>query len=924
MNGATAPSAGMSCIEKWAMLNRTIYNERVAILALQETHLDQQLLEEVRTCFGKNLEIINSELPTNPRASAGVAFVINKALIRPQELSVTELEPGRAQMMKIKWLDSCATSITNVYVPHNRDDQKGFWARVMTARRTKHLPLPDFVLGDFNVTEELIDRIPAHYDNQEATDALRDVRREWNIQDSWRHVNPMAREFTYHANANGSHIQSRLDRIYTSKEAAKYVFDWQMKPSAVPTDHWLVKVKYAPRDAPFVGKGRWTWPLYLLENDPLMKKVERRGNKFLADVNKLRFERTERDEENPQTLWESFKEDVTKLAKDEAKKSFHKLGSRIKAIEKDIHALLADPNVDENEETQTNVAFLANELEHLEKVKARNQRDNLKSNLAEQGERLGGIWSSLSKEKAPRNLILRLKVPNSNPPQYERCTKRIVNVARNHHESIQMDEMNVDEEERSAAIAETLHSIPDHQRLPEPDRSPLNWAAQEEHISQALSLSKLGTAAGLDGCPNELWKKLKQRYDATSKTNKKGFNIVKALTTVFRDIQEHDIDRRSNFAAGWMCPLFKKKDPTDIRNYRPITVLNTDYKLLTKVLALQLIDHADALIHEDQAGFIPRRSIFNHIRLAKAIINYAEMVEEDGAIIALDQEKAYDRIHHDYLWRVLEAFRIPAPFIKTVKALYSHAHTRIAINGVLSEPFQVTRGVRQGDPLSCLLFDLAIEPLACLIRQNPDIRGLDMPCLVEKLVIKLFADDTNLYLSKHDRLDIVQRVLDKWCLASGAKFNTEKTEIIPIGSPAYRQSLITTRKLNPQDQAPLPDRIRIAKDEEAVRILGAWIGNKAEDQAPWESIIDKVKDCLKRWNRIRPTLEGKSRIIQAFAGGLTQFFAQAQGMPANIEAALQKIINDFIWEEGNSPRIALDMLHQPKEMGGLNILDVKA
>lgn len=133
-----------------------------------------------------------------------------------------------------------------------------------------------------------------------------------------------------------------------------------------------------------------------------------------------------------------------------------------------------------------------------------------------------------------------------------------------------------------------------------------------------------------------------------------------------------------------------------------------------KVLALQLREHADELINSDQAGFIPKRSIFNHIR---------------------------DRIQHDYLWRILETFHIPAPFIKTVKALYTHAYTRVAINGILSTPFRVTRGVRQGDPLSCLLFDLAIEPLACLIRNCPDIRGLDIPCL-----------------SKHDRLDIVQQI----------------------------------------------------------------------------------------------------------------------------------------------------------------------
>ena len=84
------------------------------------------------------------------------------------------------------------------------------------------------------------------------------------------------------------------------------------------------------------------------------------------------------------------------------------------------------------------------------------------------------------------------------------------------------------------------------------------------------------------------------------------------------------------------CCFIKKKDKTDIGNYHPITLLNIDYKLFTKILALQLNDHAHSLIHNDQAGFIPRRSIFDIIRLAKAIINYAEITNTDRVIITLD------------------------------------------------------------------------------------------------------------------------------------------------------------------------------------------------------------------------------------------------------------------------------------------------
>ena len=86
-------------------------------------------------------------------------------------------------------------------------------------------------------------------------------------------------------------------------------------------------------------------------------------------------------------------------------------------------------------------------------------------------------------------------------------------------------------------------------------------------------------------------------------------------------------------------------------------------------MALQLTDHIETMIHPDQAGFIPNRSIMDHIKLATAIINYAEVTEENGAIVALDQEKAYDKINHEYLWSTLKAFNLPDFFTNTVKAL---------------------------------------------------------------------------------------------------------------------------------------------------------------------------------------------------------------------------------------------------------------
>ena len=128
-------------------------------------------------------------------------------------------------------------------------------------------------------------------------------------------------------------------------------------------------------------------------------------------------------------------------------------------------------------------------------------------------------------------------------------------------------------------------------------------------------------ATRCDGCPYKLWKELDKKYNKAKYQGKVGFDIVGTLTSLFTDIQSFGMVNNLDFVSRWMCPIYKKKDPPEISNYRPITLLNMDYKLLTKTLALQLIKPIHKLIHLDQVGFIPKHLIFNHIRLAPTIIN---------------------------------------------------------------------------------------------------------------------------------------------------------------------------------------------------------------------------------------------------------------------------------------------------------------
>ncbi|EJD39916.1 hypothetical protein AURDEDRAFT_30347, partial [Auricularia subglabra TFB-10046 SS5] len=174
------------------------------------------------------------------------------------------------------------------------------------------------------------------------------------------------------------------------------------------------------------------------------------------------------------------------------------------------------------------------------------------------------------------------------------------------------------------------------------------------------------------------------------------------------------------------------------------------------------------------------------------------------------------------------------------------------------------------------------------------IKGFQIPGLQEKLVAGLYADDTTVFLAAADSYTMLTGILARWCVASGARFNITKMEIIPLGSPEYRASLIATRKLSQEDDE-IPAGIRIARDGEPTRILGAWPGNGADGAEVWSKVLEKVQSHLDRWERSRLSLFGRSLLAQTFIGGCTQYLTAAQGMPEDVEEKLEKMTTDFFW-----------------------------
>ena len=593
---------------------------------------------------------------------------------------------------------------------------------------------------------------------------------------------------------------------------------------------------------------------------------------------------------------------------------------KIEKLTESLRNTANDPSFTE-EEIRITTVHLKKEIQLLYHETHNKNRMTLAAIDAAEGEKIGKVWSSRHKVSKPRDTVKQLLDPATN--EMTRNSQRMAQIAAEYYKGMQHN----DHDPHALPDEQTLDEIlgPIRTKVTENTRHALASQITEEEVREAINKTTSEKAPGTDGIPIDLWKSLDDQFRSakTEENANQKCDIVWTLTQVFRDIETHGVVEEAKFHEGCICPIYKKKDPSNAANYRPITLLNTDYKIFTKALSLKLANAAPEIINKDQAGFIKGRSIFDQVKTTKLVTDYMEKTNRIGAIVALDQEKAYDRILHPYLWAILEKFGIPEQFIKTVQALYDNAKTIVMINGELSNPFTVSRGVRQGDALSCLLFDIAIEPLAESIRRSTEITGIQIPGRRDHLKIKLFADDTTVYLSENDDIEKLECILTKWCRVSGAKFNIEKTEIIPLGNKTQRGEIIASRKLNPSC-LEVPPHVHIAKDGEPVRILGAWLGNDINQAVTWAPILEDCRKRLKRWSAAKHSLEGRRLILQMQVAGVTQYLTKVQGMPKEVETDLNKQIRRFMWNNESMDTVNQAQMYATHKKGGKKVLDIEA
>ena len=379
------------------------------------------------------------------------------------------------------------------------------------------------------------------------------------------------------------------------------------------------------------------------------------------------------------------------------------------------------------------------------------------------------------------------------------------------------------------------------------------------------------------------------------------------LVDVFNESFENGILPNSQRSAV-LSLIFKKDDKEDIANYRPISLTNVDYRILAFVLARRLQRVTDSILSHDQTAYVRNRYMGYNIRLVEDVIEYYEQMQKRGIIFMADFTKAFDSLEWNFMYRSLEFFNFGPSFIQWIRTLYNSPVVKIKNNGHLSEEFKMTRGIRQGCPVSALIFILSIEILGLKIKQQDELKGLNLGYPNKLVKTVQYADDCIAFLNNKNELCTVLNLIGEYGKASGLKLNLSKCEGIWLGVDKMRQKDCKLFGIKWPDQN---------------RCLGIYVGYSRDKnfRRNWDEKIEKVKHILASWKDRDLSLFGKVQIIKTFV--VSQFVLPASLLvvPPEITKKIETMLYEFFW--GSRDKVKRVKVTQDLKLGGLNMIDIK-
>ena len=697
--------------------------------------------------------------------------------------------------------------------------------------------------------------------------------------------------------------RSRLDYFLVSQDLESICENAKILPG-YKTDHSLITLDIKLSDQTR-GKGLWKFNNSLLRDreyiDLVKKTIKetvdqyRQGN-VTEDYDPRTIDLTISD----QLFWEMIKLQIRGKTIPYCAKKKRQKQEREEELTKQIKILNNYGVLTEDQDRQE--TELQNELEKLRETKTRDFIFKARATWIKEGEKCSKYFCNLEKKHYTDKLMYKLKTEDGQEitdldgilkEQYDFYKKLY---------SVNPDNNN--------DYTETFldHDNPFVEKATDAERDMCEGNISKGECANFLKKMSNGKSPGSDGYTCEFYKFFWK-------------DIGDFLVRSFNDsIAQGNLSVTQRHGIITCLPK-KNKSKLYLKNWRPITLLNVDYKIMSGSLAERMKPILKRIIGESQAGYLEGRDISECTRLITDMIYMTKFKHKPGLLILIDFQKAFDSLNHKYIYKCLAFYNFGEGFRKVVNVIYRNLTSSILYNGHCSGTFKVEKGVRQGDPFSPFIFIFCLDPMAAAIKLDPGITGISYRN--SEYLITQLADDCTLFLDGSScSLRNILLLLKKFSACSGLHINVDKTKAVWMGSLQGRKTKI------------LPNEPIDWQFDGKFEILGIEYNLAVENitVSNYEKTYENIDSLLSSWAWRNLTVFGKITVIKSLAlPKLVHLFRSLPDPPKSMFKKIEKRFYEFIWENPNRANKEAKITDKVKRTimisdigeGGANMINIR-
>lgn len=855
---ATLNVQGMTSALKRQRTADWMIRNRIDILCLQETYA---------TPANSNWK---SEFPQHmifhaygTNHSRGVSIIARPI---PQLHCIKGLEDPNGRYLSVK-VSYCSVTfdLLTLYAPTSPTDRRAFYQNMTTYLQN---PTQLIVCGDFNsVFNPSKDKLSQARLSPRSSDTatLQNFLSDLNLIDVYRQRHPDTAGYTW-TRVNPP-VACRLDMFLISSVLEHQAREIEITP-AVLSDHCSVFLRMQFPSTQSRGRGYWKFNKCLLSEARFRRQViafwlhwQYQKPRFISLL----------------AWWDAGKAHIKSMSIRygiDRQRKLHKIRTRLEqSLQK------AQRDIQTGQYTAIARAdFFRKRLHEYEREQIQGQQVRCRVQWIESGESSGKFFTAKENIKGARDHITELKYRGKTATDTNACLR----LTKEFYADLYREQP-IDDE----ASAKVLSSL--EKKLTPTDSTFCEGPLTLEECTESLKQLHADKSPGIDGLTAEFYRAFWPTFSQ---------DFIEMANEVYQSSCLSSTQR-----TGIIRIIYKKGARDDLSNWRPISLLNTDYKIMTKALTNRVKKVIASIIHPDQTCSVPHRTIHDNCATIRDVFH--QFSDENAAVISLDQSKAFDRVNRNHLSRVLRAFGFGPSFRRWIDTLYFNICSHIIVNGSLSSRVDIHSGVRQGCPLSPLLYILSLEPLASAIRKNTSIQGattFNDPHR-EHIKLSVYADDITVFLTTEASFHALNDELEIYQSASNARLNRDKSVGKWLGK--------WKRQENP---------LQIQWSTTQIKILGLLFSPSYYDDMTenWAIVLQRLRKTLAVWQRRDLSYLGRAKVLSTYALSKIYYIAHTFTMPRLTMQQFQDVIWDFLWKN-TPPLVKKSVCVSRQREGGLGM-----